>query len=153
MDLGIFIADDEAGHAILQRMVDRANQPEDTLPQIELRVPGPWGSPIEFEDALQQCGAPFRIEEGALVETESGRSFEVGTSPPDDEIAQIFAQDRRISKAEVDAIASHQVKIHVLGPGGSIPAARAIMQAATALVRAGGFGVMVDNSGNTHAPR
>src|SRR5206468_2333132 len=99
------------------------------------------------------CGAGFRVDDGALVEEQSGRSFEVGTSPPDDEIAQIFAQDQRISKADVDAIASHKVKIHIAAPGGSIPAARAIMQAATALIRAGALGVMVDNSGNTHMPR
>ena len=47
-------------------------------------------------------------------------------------------------------IASHAVKVHVSGPGGSADAARAVMDAATALVRAGGYGVMVDNSGNAH---
>jgi hypothetical protein len=72
---------------------------------------------------------------------------------PDGQIAQIFAHSHRISKKEITAVASHKVKVFVSGPGGSVESARAIVQAAAALVRAGGLGVMVDNSGNTHSPR
>jgi hypothetical protein len=132
---------------------DRADASQDSLPQIELRIPGPWGSPGEFMDALEAHSKRFRVVDGALVDVKSEQTFSIGTSDPDDQIADIFAQCHRISPAEVDEIASHKVKVHVSGAGGSIPAARAMMRAGTALIRAGGYGVMVDNSGNTHTPR
>src|SRR5207248_3070114 len=57
------------------------------------------------------------------------------------------------SEKEVAAIAAHKVKVHVCGPGGSVKNARARMDVATAIVRAGGTGVMMDNYGNTHSAK
>lgn len=125
----------------------------DTAPQIELRVPGPWESPVALNEALHRAETGYETAEDALVHTKTGRRIECGVSPPDDEIADLFAHDGRLRPDEVDAVAAHTVKIHLSGPGGSPEAARAMMRAATALVRAGGLGVMVDNSGNTHGPR
>jgi hypothetical protein len=71
----------------------------------------------------------------------------------DDDLAGVFAGGGRITPEQVEQIASHSVKIHLSGPGGSVEAVHALMLAAAALVRAGGFGVMVDNSGCTHNPQ
>ena len=120
------------------------------LPQIDLRVPGPWRSPQEFAERLAAHGGGYRLDGEHILHEASGARFDWGVTPHDDEIHEIFAQDGRLGDEEIDRVASHAVKVHVSGPGGSAEAARAVMNAATALVKAGGYGVMVDNSGNTH---
>jgi hypothetical protein len=48
------------------------------------------------------------------------------------------------------AIDSYKVNVLLSGAGGSIDAARKMMQAAAAIVEAGGAGVFIDNSGLAH---
>ncbi len=114
---------------------------------IHIRVPGPWTSPLEFEERLRDADGEYTIDEGRLLHRASGRRFDIGTSPHDDELVEVFAGDHHSTDDELDEIADHVVKLHLTGPGGSIDTARAIMDAATASVRAGGGGVMCDNSG------
>ena len=120
--------------------------------QIELRLPSPWGSSDELADALKKSDVGYRFDDGWLVRESDGWRCAVGGSPHDDEIADIFAYDGRLSKAEVKALANHLSKVHLSGPGGSVKAARAMVDAATALVKLGAHGVMVDNSAATHSP-
>ena len=122
----------------------------DTVPQIDLRVPGPWRAPEELDEALARSESEYDVDEQGMVHRPTGRRFDVGVLPRDDEIHEVFAGAGRITDEDVAKVASHAVKVHVSGPGGSPEAARAVMDAATALVRAGGYGVMVDNSGNCH---
>lgn len=131
-------------------MRDRESDPDDELPLIQLRVPGPWRSPVELREALERAGDEYEVVDNGLLHRASGRTFHAGTSPHDDEIHELFAHDGRLGDEEIETIASHVVKIHVSGPGGSPDAARDVMAAAAALVRAGGYGVFVDNSGNSH---
>jgi hypothetical protein len=121
--------------------------------QIELRVPGPWGSPGAFADALSNSDTGYRFDEGYLVRDSDGWRCETAASEHDDEIADLFAYDGRLSKAEVKAVANHVAKVHLVGPGGSTKHARAMVDAATALVKLGAAGVMVDNSAATHSPK
>lgn len=126
----------------------------DTVPRIDLRIPGPWDSPGDLADALARAGTGYApTEDRMLVHAASGARFELSASEPDDQIADVFAGGGRITAEEVRAIRAHRVKVHVSTPGGSVEAARAVMDAAAALLRAGGLGVMVDNSGATHAPQ
>jgi hypothetical protein len=120
--------------------------------QIELRLPSPWGSSEELADALKKSDAGYRFDDGWMVRESDGWRCAVGGSAHDDEIADIFAYDGRLSKAEVKAVASHRSKVHLSGAGGSVKAARAMVDAATALVKLGAHGVMVDNSAATHSP-
>jgi hypothetical protein len=134
--------------------------PPDTLdvaPRIELRVPGPWRSANELADALAKAETGFALldEETMVYVNKKGkeRRFHWGVSEPDDEIADIFADTGRPSAKEIEAIRGHACKIHVEGPGGSVPAAKAMMRAGTALLKAGGLGVMIDSSTAAHGPR
>src|SRR3982751_1560541 len=95
-------------------------------PLIDLRIPGPWGAPEELEAALKRTGSAYEVSEPGFSPPDSGRRFDWGVSPHDDEIHEIFAHDGRLPKKEVEKIASHQVKIHLSGPGGSPDAARQI---------------------------
>src|ERR1051325_1098561 len=97
----------------------------DTVPEIQLRVPGPWESQQQFMDAVTQAKTSYEFGEGGLVHPKTGRRFMLDTSAPDDEIADLFGYDGRLSKQEVKKIASHKVKVHVSAPGGSIESARA----------------------------
>jgi hypothetical protein len=126
---------------------------DDTLPRVDIRIPGPWESLDEFRDALARADRKYDLAEDTLVHTPSGRRFHFGVSEHDDQIAEVFAGGGRITEEQVEDIDSHAVKIHLSAPGGSVEAVHELMKAAAAVVRAGGFGVMVDNSGTTHAPR
>jgi hypothetical protein len=133
-----------------------SNRIDDVPPQapvrIELRLPGPWGSVGALADALEAGDTGYRFDDGKLVRDADGWRCDVGTSPHDDEIADIFACDGRLSRKEVKAVANHAGKIHLAAPGGSVKHARAIVDAASALVKLGATGVMVDNSAATHSP-
>jgi hypothetical protein len=120
--------------------------------QIELRLPGPWGSSGELATALEKSDVGYGFDQGWLVRESDGWRCAVGGSPHDDEIAKIFSYDGRLSRAEVKAVADHRSKVHLVGPGGSVKAARGMVDAATALVKLGAHGVMVDNSTATHSP-
>jgi hypothetical protein len=135
-------------------MSERIDRTQDVTSRIALRVPGPWRQPGDLRDALKRDGGDaYEMQDDAFVEKSTGRRFECGVSPPDDQIAGIFEHTRRLSTQEVKALRRHTVKVHLAGPGGSVEAARAIMAAATALVKAGGLGVMIDSSTAAHGPR
>ena len=125
--------------------------PAGIRPIIELRVPGPWETPVEFSQALRSAGCAYDVDAPQLVHIPTGRRFDLGVSPHDDEIAEVFEGAGRLSEEEIERIHSHAVKVHLSCAGGTVEDARAIMDAATALVRAGGYGVFIDNSGNAHS--
>jgi hypothetical protein len=125
----------------------------DVAPTIALRVTGPWTAPEEFGTALKKAAGGYELREKGLLHVASGRKFNCDATVHDDDIAELFADSGRLSDAEIDEIAAHKVKVHLSAPGGSPEAARAIMDAATALLHAGGTGVFIDNSGCAHGKR
>ena len=77
---------------------------------------------------------------------------EFGAMGADDQFAGIFRSSCR-SPATDDELATvdgYTVNVFLSGPGGSMQAARTMMQAAAAVVRAGGAGVFIDNSALAH---
>lgn len=127
-----------------------------TEPQvtIELRVPGPWVSPEQLAAALADRNTGYELGDGVLIDTLTREEFEIGVTEHDNQLGPIFrgGHQGRMSEEELLAVGAHAVKVHVIGPGGSSKQAQRVMQAAAALVRAGGYGVFVDNSGNCHGP-
>lgn len=81
-----------------------------------------------------------------------GASVEFGAMPPDDQFAEIFRTSCRRPPAEDElaTVAGYTVIATLSGPGGSLQAARTMMQAGAALVQAGGAGVFIDNSALAH---
>src|SRR5438132_1361009 len=96
-------------------MPDDPTESQDTLPRIDLRIPGPWTSPAALMDALKEEGE-YEIVEGVLVHVASGRRFELNASEPDDQIADLFAHGGRMPDEQVKVLAAHAVKVHVSGP-------------------------------------
>ncbi len=122
---------------------------------IQLRVPGPWHKPQALFEALERDGDGWQVDEhGALTHAATGRKVTLSVTPHDDDLGEVFrgGHHDRMTKEELDRVENHAVKVHVESPGGSAEAARLAVEAAAALVRAGGFGVFVDNSGACHGP-
>jgi hypothetical protein len=77
---------------------------------------------------------------------------EFGAMAADDQFAQIFRSSCRqpATEDELATVDGYTVNILLSGPGGSMQAARTMMQAGAAVVRAGGAGVFIDNSALAH---
>ena len=115
---------------------------------IALRIPGQWSHPKEL---LQRLPAGHRLTPDTLIlpdKTEIG----FGAAPADEQFAQIFRTSCRQPPTDEEqaTVDGYTVNVFLSGPGGSMPAARTMMQAAAAVLRAGGAGVFIDNSGLAH---
>jgi hypothetical protein len=115
---------------------------------VALRIPGQWANPQEL---IERLPADHRVTREGLI-LPDGTAVELGAGPPDDQFAGIFRSSCRQppSDAELAIVDGYTVNVFLMGPGGSLAAARAMMQAAAALVRAGGAGVFIDNSALAH---
>jgi len=115
---------------------------------IALRIPGQWSSPKEFVERLP-AGCRVTGEELILPDdTHVG----LGVRDTDDQFAGIFRNSCRQPPTEEEQATVDQYTVNIVmsGPGGSMDAARTIMQAAAAVIRAGGAGVFIDNSALAH---
>src|SRR5688500_15540227 len=106
---------------------------------VALRIPGQWPHPRELVERLPEgC----RVSPEALI-LPSGVQIGLGFSDADDQFPEIFRTSlRRPATAEELATAdNYKVNVLLSGPGGSLEAARTMMEAGAAIVRAGGAGV------------
>lgn len=116
--------------------------------QTTLRIPGAWTDPGEL---LERMPPGFRLSPQTLV-LPDGAEVELAAMPPDEQFAGIFRSScrRPAAEEELAIVDRYTVNIGLSGPGGSLEAARAMMQAGAAIVRAGGAGVFIDNSALAH---
>jgi len=123
--------------------------PEPAAPvTVNLRIPGQWSHPQElFERLPTGC----RLTAEGLILPDA-TAVECGAVEADDQFVEIFRSACRQppSAAELAIVEGYTVNVLLSGPGGSLPAARTMMQAAAALVQAGGAGVFIDNSTLAH---
>ena len=115
---------------------------------VDLRVPGPWSHPRELLDRLP-AGCRLTPE---WLELPDGKRVEFGAVPADEQFARIFRSScrRPPTEEELATVDHYKVNVFLSGPGGSLDAARTIMQAGAAIVESGGAGVFIDNSGLAH---
>lgn len=115
---------------------------------IALRIPGKWSHPKEL---VQQLPAGYRLTPEALF-LPDGTEIGFGGAKADDQFAQIFRSSCRQepTAAELATVDGYTVNAFLSGPGGSMDAARTMMQAGSALIKAGGAGVFIDNSALAH---
>ena len=128
----------------------RVNEPSPPV-TVALRIPGQWSHP---RDLIERLPAGCRLTAEALIlpdATEVG----FGAARADDQFASIFRSSCRQppTEDELAMVDGYTVNVFLSGPGGSMPAARTMMQAAAAVVRAGGAGVFIDNSAMAHGGR
>lgn len=115
---------------------------------VALRVPGRWAGPKELIDRLP---AGCRVAGESLV-LPDGAEVGFGARKADDQFADIFRTSCRQppTAAELAVVNGYKANVLLSGPGGSPAAARTMMAAGAAIVRAGGAGVFIDNSGVAH---
>lgn len=116
--------------------------------RITLRVPGDWSHPKEL---LERLPRGVRLEPDRLL-LPDGAEFEFTPLPPDEQFPQIFrsACRRPPTDDEAAVVERYRVNVGLSGAGGSLESALAMMQAGSAIVRAGGAGVFIDNSAIAH---
>ncbi len=119
--------------------------------EVALRIPGTWSHPQEL---IRGLPSGFRCTAEGLVLPDAAR-VELGAMGADDKFAAIFRSSCRspATDDELAAVDGYTVNVLLRGPGGSMQAARTMMQAAAAVVRAGGAGVFIDNSALAHGGR
>lgn len=116
--------------------------------QTTLRIPGAWRDPRELMDHMPDG---FQLLDRSLV-LPDGTEIELALVPRDKQFADIFKSScrRPATDEELAILDRYTVNIILIGPGGSLEAARAMMQAGAAIVRVGGAGVFIDNSALAH---
>lgn len=121
---------------------------EDTAVRTALRIPGNWSNPGEL---LARLPAGVRLTPDTLI-LPDGEEIEFAPMPPDDQFPQIFRSScrRPAADGELKILDGYTVNVGLIGPGGSLKAALTMLQAGAAIVRAGGAGVFIDNSGVAH---
>src|SRR5262249_26043420 len=115
---------------------------------VALRIPGKWSHPKELVELLP---AGFRMTPDTLL-LPDGTEVEFGAARADDQFPRIFRSSCRqpATKDELTTVDGYTVNVFLSGPGGSMDAARTMMQAGAAVIRAGGAGVFIDNSALAH---
>ena len=124
-----------------------SEQPQPAVETV-LRIPGKWSGPEELFSRLPD---DVRIEGRNLV-LPDGVEIECSPMPRDDQFAEVFRGSCRspASPHELAIVDEYSVNVCLSGPGGSLDAARTIMQAGAAILQAGAGGVFIDNSGLSH---
>jgi hypothetical protein len=120
----------------------------DSTPQVVLRIPGLWGHPGELMDALPEG---FSLDQEWMT-LPDGSKVEFNPRPWDDEFLEVFAKSCKRAPSEKDQhiVENYTVQVCLAGPGGSLVAAKRMMDAGSAILKTGGGGVFIDNSGNAH---
>jgi hypothetical protein len=126
------------------------NQPA-TPVTVALRIPGKWSGPREL---IERLPAGCRLTAEALT-LPGNTQVDFGAMAADDQFAEIFRSSCRQppTPEELATVDGYTVNVFLMGPGGSMEAAHKMMQAAAALVRAGGAGVFIDTSAVAHGGR
>ena len=119
--------------------------------EIAFRIPGKWAHPGELVERLPD---DVRLTPEALVLSD-GTEIDMFPMAPDDQFPQIFRSSCRAPAArdELAIVDRYTVNVGLCGPGGSMAAARSMMHAGAAIVKAGGAGVFIDNCGLSHGGR
>jgi hypothetical protein len=123
---------------------------DETTPMVEIamRIPGPWGEPRQLVDRMPKGSRC----DGRTFTLPGGTSVDFGAVPSDDQFAAIFQSACRspMTEAEREVVADYKINILLSGRGGSLDAARSMMEAAAEFVKAGAGGVFIDNCGMAH---
>jgi len=116
---------------------------------ITFRIPGQWAHPGEI---IERMPAGYRLTPEALV-LPDGQKIEFHPVAPDDQFVGVFQSACRtqLTEEETDVLHSYSANLVLSGPGGTLKQAWTMMEAASAIIQAGGAGVFIDNSALAHS--
>lgn len=123
--------------------------------EIVLCVPGPWADRGELVQSIVRDSGGYIFAGMILMHMETKQSYELEFCGRDERMQSAFkaAGPHWKNTAEMELISSHKSVCYLISEGGSIESAHSIMNAANALLDAGGYGVKVESSGLAHPPR
>ncbi len=122
----------------------------ETMTDVELvlRIPGPWKTASELHESLP----PEISLDDACLAMPDGSQFEWTARPMDADFPEIYATSchQRPPMDHLRRVANANVMICLVGTGGDTESVGQLMKAAAGLLRVGGYGVFIDNSGRAH---
>lgn len=124
------------------------------LPTIVVGIPGQWADRSAILESIARHSGGYLFAGMVLmhVETKWSCSLEIYENDPDLLRAFEIAGAGRFSAAQLDEIDNHTFTLYLSCDGGSLESARALMNAATALLNCGGSGVKIESAGIAHTP-
>jgi DNA-binding response OmpR family regulator len=125
-----------------------------SAPLIVLCIPGPWQSQADLVQAIARGGSGYLFAGQVLMNMETRQTCELEFQAQDDRMQAAFraAGPHWVGTPEMQRIADHSAVVYLVADGGVAMTAEALMQAAAAVLEAGGLGVKVESSGVAHAP-
>lgn len=123
--------------------------------EIVLCIPGPWADRSELVQSIVKDSGGYIFAGMVLMNLETKESFELDFCDRDERMLSAFEAAGRHWKGspEMGLISTHKSVCYLISKGGSIESAHSIMNAANALIDAGGYGVKVESSGLAHPPK
>lgn len=123
--------------------------------EIVLCIPGPWVDRGELVERIVKESEGYIFAGMVLMHMETKQVFELEFDEPDERLLSAFeaAGPHWKNTPEMEKISSHKSVCYLISKGGSIEAAHSIMEAANALIKAGGLGVKVESTGLAHPPK
>jgi hypothetical protein len=112
--------------------------------KIALRIPGTWASQEEFTQAVS---SDHKISGNTLILAD-GSQVEIFVRPRDGQFVEVFRNSCRtpMTEPEAEGLGNYRHQVCLVGPGGSMERASAMMRSALPILDAGGAGVFIDNS-------
>jgi len=123
--------------------------------EIVLCVPGPWVDRSDLVERIVKDSEGYIFAGMILMHMETNQSFELEFEDSDERMLSAFeaAGSHWNNSPEMDLISSHKSVCYLISKGGSIESAHSIMNAANALLKAGGLGVKVESTGLAHSAK
>jgi hypothetical protein len=120
--------------------------------QIELLVPGAWKSRTTISKAIAERTRGRYVDEAGFFETPDGHHVNLDVADYNSRLQAAFADASagQFSLEMLDLIDAHSYALTVSGPGGNEENLKRLMDAAKALLDAGGMAVLVLTSGMAH---
>jgi Domain of unknown function (DUF4261) len=125
------------------------------LVQTVVGIPGAWISRTDIVTSIAKQSDGFLFAGGVIMNRTTQQGVKLEVYEHDPELPQAFARagHRALTQADLDAIAAHTYTLYLVGQGGSVDAARRIMEIAVGLLKAGGIAVKVESTGIAHSAR
>ncbi|GAB3254914.1 hypothetical protein [Chitinimonas naiadis] len=128
---------------------------EDDLDNLDiyLTIPGTWAGWKELTSQLQPHFADrYELHDTALIDRRRKVIFQLSLGQHDPELARRFARSSSVSKTELARLGQHRSVITLISRCGDEIDVHALQEAATVILKAGGLGVLVENTAVGHGP-
>lgn len=125
-----------------------STKPTMKIPRMSLRIPGAWKA---IDEVAERLPLGWTLQQQQLTPAEGPPVF-LDLLPADEDFPRIFQMSARRPprKDEMYRIRKYHGNVAISGPGGSLYAAKHLLQMGAAMIRAGGDGVFIDNGLISH---